>query len=43
LIYISSLDGSDNEKKLDKEEKKKYLIRKLSFRPSIDDLKIRKV
>lgn len=29
--------------KRDREEKKKYLLRKLSFRPTVDDLKIRKV
>ena len=27
----------------DKEEKKRYLLRKLSFRPSVDELKSRKV
>lgn len=36
-------DGSSDEMKRDRDEKKRYLLRKLSFRPSVDDLKNRKV
>ena len=34
---------STDEMKREREEKKRYLLRKLSFRPSVDELKSRKV
>ena len=36
-------ETSDQQREQEKEEKKKYLLRKLSFRPSVDELKTRKV
>ncbi|XP_046554626.1 phosphatase and actin regulator 1-like [Haliotis rubra] len=41
MFYAS--DQTNEERELDKEEKKRYLIRKLSFRPSIEELKERKI
>ena len=38
---ISELDN--DAMKNDREEKKRYLLRKLSFRPTVDELKNRKV
>ena len=40
-MYI--LEKDDEQARLDREEKKRYLLRKLSFRPSVDELKNRKV
>jgi hypothetical protein len=34
---------SSDEMKREREEKKRFLLRKLSFRPSVDELKNRKV
>ncbi|KAJ8316561.1 hypothetical protein KUTeg_005883 [Tegillarca granosa] len=42
LIYHLTVQ-SDSESQREKEEKKRYLIRKLSFRPSIEELKERKI
>ena len=40
-MYI--LEKDDEQARLDREEKKRYLLRKLRFRPSVDELKNRKV
>ena len=36
-------EQSSDDLKREREEKKRYLLRKLSFRPSVDELKNRKV
>ena len=36
-------EATADELRLQREEKKRYLLRKLSFRPSVDELKNRKV
>jgi phosphatase and actin regulator 3 len=36
-------EQSPAEEKMQKEEKKRYLLRKLSFRPTVDELKEKKV
>ena len=36
-------ENSSDEMKRDREEKKRYLLRKLSFRPTVEELKSRKV
>ena len=41
-IFILFFLELDNES-MSKEEKKRYLLRKLSFRPTVDELKNRKV
>ncbi len=41
LFKISEV--SSEEIKRERDEKKRYLLRKLSFRPTVDDLKSRKV
>ena len=43
LILLIIAETSDQQREQEKEEKKKYLLRKLSFRPSVDELKTRKV
>ena len=40
-LYV--LEKDDEQSRIDREEKKRYLLRKLSFRPSVDELKNRKV
>ena len=42
FYYIITENSSDDMKR-EREEKKRYLLRKLSFRPSVDELKNRKV
>ena len=42
-ICQSFTEQTADELKLQREEKKRYLLRKLSFRPSVDELKNRKV
>ena len=42
-ILFFFLGNSSEEMKREREEKKRYLLRKLSFRPSVDELKNRKV
>ena len=37
------LENTSEEMRRDREEKKRYLLRKLSFRPSVEELKNRKV
>ena len=36
-------EASTDEMKREREEKKRYLLRKLSFRPTVEELKNRKV
>ena len=45
LIFFFSLlpENSTEELKREREEKKRYLLRKLSFRPTVEELKTRKV
>ena len=43
IIYFLLSEASDQQIREEKEEKKRYLLRKLSFRPSVDELKNRKV
>ena len=44
LLYLFPiLETNDENLKADREEKKRYLLRKLSFRPTVDELKTRKV
>ena len=46
LTFLSLFDFTENssdEMKRDREEKKRYLLRKLSFRPTVEELKSRKV
>ena len=45
LVKLLSLfiENSLEDMKREREEKKRYLLRKLSFRPTIDELKNRKV
>lgn len=40
---LENLGDSNDDIKRDRDEKKKYLMRKLTFRPSVDDLRKRKV
>lgn len=44
-IYLLSFcaEQSPAEEKKQKEEKKRYLLRKLSFRPTVEELKEKKV
>ena len=44
-LYVCSvfLENTSEEMRRDREEKKRYLLRKLSFRPSVEELKNRKV
>ena len=37
------VESDEQQRQQEKEEKKRYLLRKLSFRPSVDELKTRKV
>jgi len=37
------LENTSEEMRRDREEKKRYLLRKLSFRPSVEELKNRKI
>ena len=39
----SLLGKDDDQARIERDEKKRYLLRKLSFRPSVDELKTRKV
>ena len=41
--FISFTENSLEDMKREREEKKRYLLRKLSFRPTIEELKSRKV
>lgn len=41
--YDIFLEQSPAEEKKQKEEKKRYLLRKLSFRPTVEELKEKKV
>ena len=41
--FLWNVPVSSDEMKREREEKKRYLLRKLSFRPTVDDLKNRKV
>jgi hypothetical protein len=45
LLKILFFFSETTEKQIqeEREEKKRYLLRKLSFRPSVDELKTRKV
>ena len=43
IKYYFLLEKSSEEMQTEREEKKRYLLRKLSFRPSVDELKTRKV
>ena len=42
FYYIITENSSDDMKR-EREEKKRYLLRKLSFRPTVNELKDRKV
>ena len=41
--FFEFTEATADELRLQREEKKRYLLRKLSFRPSVDELKNRKV
>ena len=43
MIFFQFVEATADELRLQREEKKRYLLRKLSFRPSVDELKNRKV
>ena len=43
FILFEFAEATADELRLQREEKKRYLLRKLSFRPSVDELKNRKV
>ena len=43
LSLFDFAENSSDEMKRDREEKKRYLLRKLSFRPTVEELKSRKV
>ena len=43
MHYILLVGQSPAEEKKQKEEKKRYLLRKLSFRPTVDELKEKKI
>ena len=42
-FFCEFTEATADELRLQREEKKRYLLRKLSFRPSVDELKNRKV
>ena len=42
-LFSLCLESDEQQRQQEKEEKKRYLLRKLSFRPSVDELKTRKV
>ena len=42
-MHFLFLENSIEDLKREREEKKRYLLRKLSFRPTVDELKTRKV
>ena len=42
-FFLNITEATADELRLQREEKKRYLLRKLSFRPSVDELKSRKV
>ena len=42
-LFCEFTEATADELRLQREEKKRYLLRKLSFRPSVDELKNRKV
>lgn len=43
LAFATQIGQSPAEEKKQKEEKKRYLLRKLSFRPTVDELKEKKI
>ena len=43
LAFVLIVESDEQQRQQEKEEKKRYLLRKLSFRPSVDELKTRKV
>ena len=43
MSFLLSTENSSEELKREREEKKRYLLRKLSFRPTVEELKTRKV
>lgn len=43
IFFRFFLEQSPAEEKKQKEEKKRYLLRKLSFRPTVEELKEKKV
>ena len=43
ILYLIPTETTEKQIQEEREEKKRYLLRKLSFRPSVDELKTRKV